>query len=134
MINQVSSLNNVPKSAFSDFSQPQNGYYISAPYIEKVNEKKSHKLGTTLAVSAIVVGFGALALLSGGANKGVAKLLNKWKIQLEKKLSKGTKFEDLYRFSLNRTNDFLSKSESVNNLTTLKDVLFQKFMWGKKGI
>ncbi len=133
MINQVSSLNNVPKSAFSDFSQPQNGYYISAPYIEKVNEKKSHKLGTTLAVSAIVVGFGALALLSGGANKGVAKLLNKWKIQLEKKLSKGTKFEDLYRFSLNRTNDFLSKSESVNNLTTLKDVLFQKFMWGKKG-
>ncbi len=134
MITQAVSVNNINNgNPFKDFKQPQNGYYMSTPYVEQVNEKKSHKLGTTLVISALVVGFGAFALLSGGANKGMVKLLNKWKLELEKKLANGTKFEDLYRFILNSTNDFLAKSQSINNFTTLKDVLFQKFMWGKDG-
>ena len=133
MINQVVNVNNTYNSPFNDFKHPKNWYYINAQSSEASKEKKSRKLGTTLVVSALVLGFGTLAILSGGANKGVAKLLNKWKLSLEKKLAHGTKFEDLYRFILNRTNDFISKSESVNNFTTLKDVLFQKFMFGKNG-
>ena len=133
MIQQVVSENNAYTSSFKDFKQPQNGYYLNTPSIENSKDKKSHKLGVTLAASALLLGFGTLAILRGGANKGLAKLLSKWKLSLEKKLSNGTKFEDLYRFILNRTNDFLNKSESINNFTTLKDVLFQKFMFGKNG-
>ena len=66
-------------------------------------------------------------------NKGAAKFFDKIKLKLEKKLAKGGKFEDFYRFSLNRINSFIEKSESINNITSLKDVLFQKFMWGKDG-
>ena len=133
MINQVASVNNAYNNPFKDFKQPQNGYYMSAPYAEQVNEKKSHTLGKTLAISALVIGFGALAILSGGANKGVAKLLNKWKTQLEKKVAHGTKFEDLFTFLLNKIRGFQAKTESINNFTTLKDVAFQRLMWGKNG-
>ena len=133
MINQVTSAGSYQNSAFSEFKQPKNGYYISAPFVEQVNEKKSHTLGKTLAASALVIGFGTLAVLSGGANKGFAKFLNKWKANLEKKLAKGTKFEDLFTFLLNKIRAFQAKTESVNNFTTLKDVAFQRLMWGKNG-
>ena len=133
MINSVPNVNSFQNSAFSEFKQPQNGYYISTPYAQNVEEKKSHKLGKTLAVSALVIGFGALAILSGGANKGFARVLDKWKSSLEKKLAKGTKFEDLFTFLLNRVKSFQAKTESINNFTTLKDVLFQRLMWGKNG-
>lgn len=133
MINQVTSAGSYQNSAFSEFKQPKNGYYLSAPFVEQVNEKKSHTLGKTLAASALVIGFGTLAVLSGGANKGFAKFLNKWKANLEKKLAKGTKFEDLFTFLLNKIRGFQAKTESVNNFTTLKDVAFQRLMWGKNG-
>lgn len=134
MINQVvTTANNAPKKAFTDFSQPKNGYYLNAPFVEEEKKKKTNKLGTTIAVSALVIGFGTLAIFSGGLNKGAAKFFDKLKLKLEKKLAKGGKFEDFYRFSLNRINSFIEKSESINNITSLKDVLFQKFMWGKEG-
>ena len=133
MINQVVTANNAPKNAFKDFSQPKNGYYLNAPFVEEEKKKKTNKLGTTIAVSALVIGFGTLAILSGGLNKGAAKFFDKLKLKLEKKLAKGGKFEDFYRFSLNRINSFISKTESINNITSLKDVLLQKFMWGKDG-
>ena len=133
MINQVTSVGSSQNSAFSEFKQPTNGYYISAPFAEQVNEKKSHTLGKTLVASALVIGFGTLAVLSGGANKGFAKFLDKWKAGLEKKLAKGTKFEDLFTFLLNKIRAFQAKTESVNNFTTLKDVAFQRLMWGKSG-
>ncbi len=133
MINQVTSVGSSQNPAFSEFKQPKNGYYISAPFAEQVNEKKSHTLGKTLVASALVIGFGTLAILSGGANKGFAKFLNKWKTDLEKKLAKGTKFEDLFTFLLNKIRAFQAKTESVNNFTTLKDVAFQRLMWGKNG-
>ena len=134
MINQVvTTTNNAPKRAFTDFSQPKNGYYLNAPFVEEEKKKKTNKLGTTIAISALVIGFGTLAIFSGGLNKGAAKFFDKIKLKLEKKLAKGGKFEDFYRFSLNRINSFIEKSESINNITSLKDVLFQKFMWGKDG-
>ncbi len=133
MINQISNANNIQNKQFANFTQPKGGYYLPASYLEESNKEKSRKFGKTLVVSALVVGFGTLGILSGGANKGVAKVLKKWKGYLEKKLAKGSKFEDLYRFSLNKIDNFMSKTESVNNFTSLKDVLFQKFMWGKNG-
>ena len=88
MINQVLPANIADKKAFKDFAQPQNGYYINTPVaeqetrnLEEEQKKKSHKYGKTIVSGALIVGFGTLALFSGGLNKGVVKLLNKLKIK-----------------------------------------------------
>ena len=135
MINQVLSTNTSQRSAFSNFSQPKNGYYINAPFNNEETQRKesNHKLGKTIAVSALVVGFGTLAILSGGVNKGTAKFLNKWKLKLQQKMAQSSKFKNFYRFAVGKIDSFLSKSESINNFTTLKDVFFQRLMWGKDG-
>lgn len=136
MINSSLSINSAKRNAFMNFSQPQNGYYINTPQIiqDKDNkQEKNHKFGKTLAISALVVGFGTLALFSGGLNKGASKLLNKWKIKLEQESAKGGTFENFYRFALTRVNSFIEKSGSINNFTTLKDVACQRVMWGKNG-
>lgn len=133
MINQVLSTNTSQRSAFSNFSQPKNGYYINAPFNQEDKKESNHKLGKTIAISALVVGFGTLAILSGGFNKGTAKFLNKWKLKLEQKMAQSSKFKNFYRFAVGKIDSFLSKSESINNFTTLKDVFFQRLMWGKDG-
>lgn len=133
MINQVLGVNTAQKRAFSNFSQPKNGYYINAPFNEEEKKENNHKLGKTIAISALVVGFGTLAVLSGGLNKGTAKLLNRWKLKLEQKMAKGSRFKNFYRFTAGKIDTFLAKTESINNFTTLKDVAFQRLMWGKDG-
>lgn len=133
MINQVLSVNIAQTRAFSNFSQPKNGYYINAPFNEEEKKENNHKLGKTIAISALVVGFGTLAVLSGGLNKGTAKLLNRWKLKLEQKMAKGSRFKNFYRFTAGKIDTFLAKTESINNFTTLKDVAFQRLMWGKDG-
>ncbi len=132
MINSVLFSNTVQRQPFKEFKQPQNGYYINTPINEK-EEKKSHKLGMTLAASALIIGFGTLAIFSGGFNKGAAKLLDKWRLKLEQKVAKDSKLKNFYRFAISRIDTFLEKSESINNFTTLKDVFFQRLMWGKNG-
>ena len=133
MINQVLSINSPQSNAFKDFSQPKNGYYINTSFYKAQDAKNEHKLGKTIAISALVVGFGTLALFSGGFNKGFAKLLDKWKVKLEQKLAKGGKFKNFYRYAIAKTDSFVAKTESVNNFTTLKDVACQRIMWGKNG-
>lgn len=133
MINQVLSVNTAQTRAFSNFSQPKNGYYINAPFNEEEKKENNHRLGKTIAISALVVGFGTLAVLSGGLNKGTAKLLNRWKLKLEQKMAKGSRFKNFYRFTAGKIDTFLAKTESINNFTTLKDVAFQRLMWGKDG-
>ena len=134
MINQVFLTNTSQRSAFSNFSQPKNGYYINTPIIQEEDKKtKNHKLGKTIVISALVAGFGTLALLGGGFNKGAAKFLNKWKVKLEQKMSQNSKFKNFYRFVVGKIDSYIAKSESINNFTTLKDVLFQRLMYGKDG-
>ena len=135
MINSVYTTT-AQRSGFSDFKQPQNGYYISAPVqdnIEEEKKKKEHKLGKTIALSALAVGFGTLAIFSGGLNKGATKYLNKWRITLEQKLAKGSKYQNFYRYALGKVESFLAKTESINNFTTFKDVICQRLMYGKNG-
>lgn len=133
MINQVLTTNIAQTRAFNNFSQPKEGYYINAPFYEEQKKEKNHRLGKTIAVSALVVGFGTLAVLGGGLNKGAAKLLNKWKLKLEQKIAKDSKFKNFYRFAAGKIDTFLGKTESINNFTTIKDVAFQRLMWGKDG-
>lgn len=137
MINSVCTTNAVKSGTFSDFKQPKNGYYINVPFDEKTQEevknKKSHKLGKTITLSALAVGFGTLAIFSGRLNKGATKYLNKWRIALEQKIAKGGKYQNFYRYALAKTESFLGKTESINNFTTFKDVICQRLMWGKDG-
>ena len=75
--------------------------------------------------------------MSRGFQKNASKALNKFKIYLEDKrdlssikdTSQKTKF---YDFSLRRINSFIKKTESINNITSLKDILFMKLMYKTK--
>ena len=130
MINQVVQ-NSVPNRTFNEFSRSQSDWFLAGNFND---EKKKHKYDKTLAISAMVVGFGILALMKGAFPKTINKHLEKLRLKIEQKNTKGSgKLSQFYRFSLNRIDDFMKKSESINNITTLKDVLFQKFMFGKDG-
>ncbi len=133
MINSVTVSKTGQSQSFSDFKQPKSGYYFDAKYLDETKDNKSHKLGITLTVSALLIGFGTLALLRGGFNKSSVKFLDKWKQKLEQKIAKGDNFKNLYRFVASQIDLFLGKMESINNFTTLKDVFFQRLMWGKNG-
>ena len=132
MVSQISQSVVARGRAFDSFKQPQDGYYLNAPINNKKDEN-NHKIGKAITASALVVGFGTLALFGGGLNKKAGKLLDKLKIKLEQKAAKSGSFQNFYRFSLARVNSFIEKCGSINNFTTLKDVAFQRLMWGKNG-
>lgn len=127
MISQVVP-NNAQNRAFSDFHEPQNGWYLAENHYE-TEKKKSLKYGKTVAAGALVAGFGTLALMKGSVPKTAAKYLEKLKLKLEAKIAKGSRLEDFYRKSLTHIESFIEKAGSVNNLTSLKDVLFQRAMY-----
>lgn len=129
MINQVGSSNSM--RVFRDFKQPQNGY-IMLPQQEDAEQKKK-VTGGKIALYAIGAGFGVLALMKGVMSKSFTKVLNKWKISLEKKLEKNGKLNNFYKFALKNVTNFRNRFESINNFTTLKDVALQRAMFGKNG-
>lgn len=135
MINQVVS-NSAPKTgAYREFSQPKQGWYLGTPDIADIKEdkeKKERKYGKRIVIGAFVVGFGTLALMKGGFSKTFVKHLDKLRTKLELKSSKGGKMSGFYRSVSEHITSFIKKSESINNITTLKDVLFQKLMFGTK--
>ena len=131
MINQVVT-NSVQNRTFSNFHEPKNGWYLSANHHEE-DKKRSLKYGKTIVTGALVAGFGTLALTKGAFSKTASKYLGKLKAKLEQKVLKGSKLDNFYKYSIEKINSFIKKSESINNITSLKDVLFQKFMFGKNG-
>ena len=128
MVSQVG-INDSPQRTFSTFKQPQNGWYLPT----KINEnekKKRYGIPITIGSAALITGFGILALFKGP--KGTNMYLAKLKALLEAKLEKGGRFQSFYKKSLSAINTFYEKSSSINNVNSLKDVLFQKLMFGKK--
>ena len=101
--------------------------------IEKADKPGKRNIASpiTVATLASVV---ALFMLSRGFQKNAGKFLGKMKDYFEGKkdlssvnASDGkTKF---YDFALRRINSFIRKSESINNITSLKDILFMKLMY-----
>lgn len=139
MINQVGDNNSV--RAFRDFSQPKNGYII-VPEQKKDDEQaptqisdkiRSKIKGKAIGVSAVIVGFLTLGLMKGVMPKSFTKLLDKWKITLEKKVSLDKNTKNIYNHILDKLNKFRERIECVNNFTTLKDVGLQRLMYGKNG-
>lgn len=138
MISQVcvnsNKQNSANLNAFSDFQTYRNDWFLPATETEKkVKEEKNHKLGMTIAASAIVLGFSVLALTRGlpkGLTGKTAELLR----FLENKVTKfsdGTKNSraaKIYEYSLKKVKDISVYFNSVNNLTTFKDIMFGKLM------
>lgn len=144
MINFVPDSKNNAHNPYNAFTTKQNGYLLMSKkevkhIKENSEEGKSHKLAKSVAIGALVVGFGTLALMKGIMPKGLNKRMDKLKIYLEQKIanmkaSKSVnKFEEFYIIALRGVESFLNKSQSINNITSWKDVGFQRLMWGKKG-
>ncbi|MFI3300705.1 MAG: hypothetical protein R3Y28_04715 [Candidatus Gastranaerophilales bacterium] len=142
MINNVN-LNSYSKNFSSEFSKPKTGYMMMSKKEVKAErdnakEEKSHALAKSITASAIVLGFGSMLLLKGSLPKNVSNKLNKFKLNLEQKVANFNegktvnKFEELYITGLKGVSSFLSKSDRLNNFTSVKDTIFQRMMWGEK--
>ena len=123
MINHVGS---VPDNVFSNFQRSQNDWYLNTP---QQNKKKNNKIVPAIAASALVIGFGTLALMKGAVSKKITQYLGKLKTKLERKAAQGGKLANFYNSSVKNINSFLKKTQSLNNITSLKDILFQKLMF-----
>ncbi|MBR6098385.1 hypothetical protein IKP85_01415 [bacterium] len=95
----------------------------------------NYKMTTAAILGLLVVGAGTL-MMSKGFQKNAGKYLNKLKGYLEYKLelsslqeSKTSKF---YSYSIDKLNSFIKKSESINNITSVKDILFMRLMYKTK--
>lgn len=145
MLNSVNNANsNI--NAFKNFAQNKNENFFmqtnSATTTPAGNTtpKHSHKkrnIALSVGGSALLVGAGIL-VLGRGLPKNTTKYLEKIKEYLEKKLAKSDlkgsdRWNAFYVYSLRKVNSFMDKAQSINNLTSLKDVLFKKLM-GKSRI
>ncbi len=113
---------------------------IALPNTDINNQINKEKMGVDwtsglgLTVLAII---GGSLMFSRGVQKNSSKYLNKMKEFFENKLELSG-FEDsnkkakFYEYSIRRINSFLHKSESINNITSLKDILFMKLMYKTK--
>ena len=96
--------------------------------------KNSNKnFNVTAGNIAIISGIGLL-FLSKGIQKNTGKYLNKFKEYLETKLeyselNNSKKKVSFYDYSIRKLSAFISKTESINNITSLKDILFMKLMF-----
>lgn len=131
-MSKVGLVTNTTPKVFQTFSQNENGYYLPTPNLSKKEDKKN-KYGKTILVSSLVVGFGTLAIMKGALPKSLRNYLDKLKFKLEQKNASGGKIQNFYRYFVSKASSLLAKTESINNFTTLKDVLFQKLMCGKNG-
>lgn len=140
MINQVSGntyyYNTAVPNAFNNFNLTMNAYQtVSQTTVDNNEEKEKHrhKLGLTIATSAVVLGFGVLALMKG-MPKGFTKKLENLKGILEKRLdklsddAKTSRMADFYRYSLKKTEKAAEYFNSINNASAFKDILFAKLM------
>lgn len=136
MINQVSAYNSYSSTvpaAFSDFKLSSNAYYYKLPQNKEEKKNKSTKLGLSIATSALVLGFGVMAMMKG-MPKGVTKKVKNLQKVLEEKVAhlsdeaKSSKMARFYQYSLKKAEKASEYLNSLNNATTFKDILFAKLM------
>lgn len=98
-------------------------------------QKKGHKkrnLAVAVGSSALLVGGGMLVLMRG-LPKNTEKYLQSLKKFLEKKLEKSSingsdGWSTFWEKSIRQVDSTIEKTQSVNNFTSLKDVLFKNIM------
>ena len=103
--------------------------------VNQVLNKKSHKKRNLVFVvgsSALALGVGVLVLMRG-LPKNTEKYLEKLKKYLEKKLEKSSikgsdRLSEFLETSLRFVNSAINKAQSINNITSFKDILFKNLM------
>lgn len=140
-ITYISTPSSQKKSLFSEFALRADSYWKQnssywAPsqtiFEDKQNTNSNNynfkKIATAIAISA---GF---IMLTRAAQKHIANNLNNVKDIIQSHLDKSalgepSKLTRFYEMSLRGINSFIQKAESVNNITSLKDILFMRLMY-----
>ena len=96
-------------------------------------QEHKNKSGSSVAIAALAT-VCAVFMLSRGFQKNAHIFLDKIKSFLEEKIAytsvnESKKQKKFYEFFMHRVNFFMKKSESINNITSLKDILFMKLMY-----
>lgn len=102
---------------------------------DKYEPKKSHKkrnLVFAVGSSALLVGGGVLMLMRG-MPKHTEKYLDSLKKFMEKRLEKSKwkghdSWSEFWIYSIRKVDAFKEKSQSINNFTSIKDILFKNLM------
>lgn len=139
MINQIVPSNISNPDAFAPFKKVDGvSYAIIKPVTEKQKqehkeekEKKSNALGFTIASTALVAGFGVLALMKGLPNSWYGKVNGYFK-KLEGKIAKlsesknNTAIQTAYLTVLKKTRSLVVYTKTLFNIGSFKDVLTNK--------
>ena len=103
------------------------------PVVIENGDAKRSKLAHAVTIASLVA-VGIVFTMSKGMQSGQDANLNKLKEFLEDKLvysslKESVKWHNFYEFSIRKINSRIKRVESVNNITSLKDVLFMRFMY-----
>ncbi len=112
----------------------------NAYFLELKNNKNNNAENKNISYSlgGLILGSGIVLLMfSRGAQKNVNKYMNKLKKYFEENLEISTlenskRKSKFYGYAIKKLNSFIKKSESINNITSIKDVLFMKLMYKTK--
>lgn len=131
----------------SQINQPHTQYTLNFVAEEKIaannnsvtnssNNKKNKHIGSAVTI-ATFASVGCAFMLSRGVQKNTNKYLNRIKDYLKSKrqqsfIKESDKWTLFYENSIQRINAFIKKSESINNITSLKDILIMRLMYKTK--
>lgn len=119
-----------------DLSQHKGNCQKYTPAFKAETIKQEPKYASAIALTAIA-SVVSIFMFSRGVQKNVSKYLGRFKDYLSAKqevssLNQEKKSARFYQLSIRSLNSFIKKSESINNITSLKDILFMKLMYGTK--
>lgn len=105
--------------------------------ISSHKKDEPQKTTSNKGATALLIAGGGLLFLSKGVQKGGKKLLNGLKDHFEGQFYKNyilnnEKKSSFYEYSVRKINSFIKKSESINNITSVKDILFMRTMYQTK--
>lgn len=126
MVSQVGI--NVPNKKSGIFAKPDNGWYLTA-HPDEEHKKNSHKLAWGISIATLVLGFGVFALARGSIGKYLTPYLEKLKAVLDKKIESNSSLKGIYQKISNGITSGINSLQTLNNYTSIKDMLFQKLMY-----
>ncbi len=136
-IQPITTQQNNKSKSFGFISNKDVTFNNANQLIEHQKEKiHNFNYASAIAITSIAIVCSAF-MLSKGTQKGTGKYLQKAKKYFEKKyayslLNENGNKSKFYKFSLYNINHFIKRLDSINNITSLKDILFMKFMYKTK--
>ena len=101
---------------------------------DAIPNKPKRIISPSAITIATLASVASIVMLSRGFQKNANKYLNRFKDYLGRKQEKSflqdsNQKAKFYEFSIRRVNSFIKKTESLNNITSAKDILFMKLMY-----